>query len=204
MGFFDDFGRKVTDVGQKAVQKTQEMSEMARINSLISQNENKINNVYYQIGKLFVNIYGDDCKVEFAGMVATVAELEQQNIIYRKQIQDIKGIQHCEKCGAEVPKGVAFCSSCGTAMPKVDTQEVADDFMKCSSCGTIVKKGMRFCTACGQAMPQPIVASVDSGVRTSSESTNKVFIERAERVCAKCGAKLSEDSAFCTECGAKL
>lgn len=159
MGLFDDFGKKVTDAGQKAMQKTQEISEVTRINSLISQNENKINNAYYQIGKLFVSIYGNDCQEEFVGMVATVAELEQQNVTYRKQIQDIKGIQHCEKCGAEVPKGVAFCSSCGTAMPQTDKQSVTDDCVKCPNCGTMVKKEMRFCTACGQNMAQPAVVS---------------------------------------------
>lgn len=36
MGFFDDLGKKVTDAGQKTMQKAQEMSELARINSLIS------------------------------------------------------------------------------------------------------------------------------------------------------------------------
>lgn len=204
MGFFDDFGKKVTDAGQKAMQKTQEMSEVARVNSLISQNENKINNVYYQIGKLFVSTYGDDCKPEFAGLVATVVELEQQNITYRKQIQDIKGIQHCEKCGAEVPKGVAFCSSCGAAMPKVDKQVVTDDCVKCSSCGAMVKKSMRFCTACGQAMTQPVVAPVDAGMETLSEPAQEALIKTLERVCTKCGARVPGDSVFCTECGAKL
>lgn len=203
MGFFDDFGKKVTDVGQKAMQKTQEMSEVARVNSLISQNENKISNAYYQIGKLFVSIYGDDCKPEFAGMIATVAELEQQNITYRKQIQDIKGIRHCEKCGAEVPKEDAFCSSCGAAMPKVDKQVVTDDCVKCSSCGAMVKKGMRFCTACGQVMTQPVTASADVRMETSELAQN-ALVEASERVCPKCGTELSEDLIFCTECGARL
>ena len=87
MGFFDDLGKKVTDAGQKAMQKTQEMSEIVRVNSLISQNENKINNAYVQIGKLFVSTYGNECEPEFAEMVATVAELEQQIAEYKKQIQ---------------------------------------------------------------------------------------------------------------------
>lgn len=203
MGFFDDFGKKVTDAGQKAMQKTQEISEVARVNSLISQNENKINNVYYQIGKLFVSIYGEDCKPEFAGMVTTIAELEQQNLAYRKQIQDIKGIQHCKKCGAEVQKGVAFCSSCGAAMPKTDNQ-TADDCVKCSSCGAMVKKGMRFCTACGQAMTQSVAVSVDTEMEMSPDLAKETLKGEAERECTKCGAKVPGDSAFCTECGAKL
>ena len=60
MGLFDNFSRKVTDAGQKTVQKTKELSEIARINSLINQEENKINNTYYQIGKLYVSIHGRD------------------------------------------------------------------------------------------------------------------------------------------------
>lgn len=204
MSFFDDFGKKVTDAGQKAMQKTQEMSEVARVNSLISQNENKINNVYYQIGKLFVSIHGDDCEFEFAGMVATVVELERQNSTYRKQIQDIKGIQYCEKCGAEVPKGVAFCSSCGAAMPKVDKQVAVDDCVRCSICGAMVKKGMRFCTSCGQAMTQPVAVPVDAGMKTPSELTKEDLLETAEIECTKCGAKLPGDLTFCTECGAQL
>ena len=199
MGFFDDLGKKVTDAGQKTMQKAQEMSEVARINSLISQNESKINNVYYQIGKLFVSIYGNDCREEFAGMVATVAELEQQNATYKKQIQDVKGIQHFEKCGAEVAMGVAFCSSCGAAMPKVDKQP-SDDVEKCPHCGSFVKKGMRFCTACGKAMVQPAVAQP---VVVENAIVDKVE-EATERFCTECGAKITDDAAFCTECGAKL
>lgn len=196
MGFFDELGKKVSDASQKTMQMAQEMSEVARINSLISQNENKINNVYYQIGKLFVSVYGNDCGEEFAGMVATVAELEQQNIIYKKQIQDVKGIQHCEKCGAEVAIGVAFCSSCGAAMPKVDNQPLSNDSEKCLNCGSLVKKGMRFCTACGKPMVQPVIAQ-SAPVEDKEENI-------VERFCSKCGAKITDDSVFCPECGVKL
>lgn len=202
MGFFSELGKKVTDAGQKTVQKTKEISEVAHVNSLISQNENKINNAYFQIGKLYVSIHGNDGEEEFEGLVSMIAELEQQIVIYRKQIQDIKGIQHCEKCGAEVPKGVAFCSSCGNAMPKVEMQENFDDCVRCASCGAMVKKGMRFCTSCGQSMTPLTVSEV---VTTQSQD-NMIETEEknVENVCPNCGAKLDCDSVFCTECGTKL
>lgn len=200
MGFFDDLGKKVTDAGQKTVQKTKEMSEVARINSLISQNENRINNIYYQIGKLYVNIHEFDYEEEFGGMISQVIELEQQISEFRKQIQEIKGIQFCEKCGAEVARGVAYCSSCGAVMPRPEKQEYYEDCVKCARCGSWVKKGMRFCTSCGQSMMKLNVAEINNDMEESA-SYNE---ESVERVCPRCGTKQTDDSAFCTECGARL
>lgn len=200
MGFFDDLGKKVTDAGQKTVQKTKEMSEVARVNSLISQNENRINNIYYQIGKLYVNIHEFDYEEEFEGMISQVIELEQQISEFRKQIQEIKGIQFCEKCGAEVARGVAYCSSCGAVMPRPEKQEYYEDCVKCARCGSWVKKGMRFCTSCGQSMMKLNVAEINNDMEESA-SYNE---ESVERVCPRCGTKQTDDSAFCTECGTRL
>ena len=200
MGFFDDLGKKVTDAGQKTVQKTKEMSEVARINSLISQNENRINTIYYQIGKLYVNIHEFDYEEEFGGMISQVIELEQQISEFRKQIQEIKGIQFCEKCGAEVARGVAYCSSCGAVMPRTEKQEYYEDCVKCVRCGSWVKKGMRFCTSCGQSMMKFNVAEINNDIEENSFYNE----ESVERVCPRCGTKQTDDSAFCTECGARL
>lgn len=196
MGFFDDFGKKVSDAGQKTLQKTKEISDTARINSLIADEEKKISNTYYQIGKLYMSVHRNDEEEEFSGMVNTVAESEQKIKDYRKQIQNIRGLQNCEKCGAEVAQGIAFCSSCGNPMPKAPELDDTDDYVKCGNCGMKVKMGMRFCTSCGEPMPQQPVSVPDAPVPPQAE------IE--EKVCQSCGAKQTEDSAFCTECGAKL
>lgn len=39
MGFFDGIDKKVTDVGQMAIQKTKETSDIARISSMITHEE---------------------------------------------------------------------------------------------------------------------------------------------------------------------
>ena len=102
MALFDDFGKKLTNLGEKTLQKTKEMTDTARINSLISDEEKKINNAYLQIGKLYVSMHASDCENEFVGLITSIAECEQKIVDYRKQIQDIKGVKRCEKCGAEV------------------------------------------------------------------------------------------------------
>ena len=146
MSFFDNLGKKASETTAKAVQKAQELAEISRINSLISDEEKKINTTYYQIGKLYVSVHGGDGETDFTGMVSTVLEGEQKINEYRRQIQDIKGVQRCEKCGAEVARGSAFCSSCGAPMPKAE-EPVSDDAIRCENCGTMVKRGMRFCTS---------------------------------------------------------
>lgn len=195
MGFFDDLGKKVTDAGQKTLQKTKEMSEIVRINSMISDEEKKINNTYIQIGTLYVSKYNEDCKNELAVMVNNVLEAQQRIENFQKQIQDIKKVQRCENCGAEVQQGAAFCSSCGATMPKVQV-ESKDELIKCENCGAMVKKEMSFCTQCGKAMTQSIdTPSIDLDIDEK---------ENPEWVCQNCGTKIMDDSVFCTECGAKL
>ena len=195
MGFFDDLGKKVTDAGQKTLQKTKEMSETVRINSMISDEEKMINNTYIQIGTLYVSKHKEDCEDEFAVMVNNVLEAQQRIKNYQKQIQNIKKVQRCENCGAEVQQGAAFCSSCGATMLKVQV-ESTDELIKCENCGAMVKKEMSFCTQCGKAMIQPTATS-----RIDLDADEK---KNSERVCQSCGAKIIDDSVFCTECGAKL
>lgn len=162
MGFFDEIGKKVADAGQKTVQKTKEISDVAHINSLITQEVNKMNNMYCQIGKLYMSIHANDCEEAFSEMVNTVAALEQNVRDYKKQIQDIKGVQCCDKCGAEVLRGVAFCSSCGNPMPAMTAQVNTDAYIKCPDCGNMVEKHVRFCTSCGRSMEQLTAVNGDS------------------------------------------
>ena len=158
MGFLDELGKKVTDAGQKTMQKTKDITDIARINSLITQEENKIYSTYHQIGKMYVSIHGMDYEPEFSDMIAGIADSEQKVQAYRKQIQDIKGIQHCLKCGAEIPRGAAFCSSCGALISHTNEQKNLEESVKCMKCGSFVKKGMRFCTSCGEPLSQPTAA----------------------------------------------
>ena len=193
MAFFDKLSKTVTEASQKTIVKTKELADTSRLNSMISEQEKIITNQYFQIGKLYVSIHKDDFEEDFSGMIAAVADAEAKIRNYKKQIQDIKGVQRCEKCGAEVSNSAAFCSSCGATMPKIQVPEPTD-YVKCENCGNNVKKGMRFCTSCGK----PMEAVTASAVKES------VVEPVAEKNCCNCGAKVEEGLAFCTECGTKL
>ena len=143
MGFFDDIGKKVSDVGQKTLQKTKEVSDKVKINSQISDEEKKLENTYCQIGKLYVEKHTYDYEPEFAQMVQFVVETEKRIEEYKKQIQELKKTNTCPNCGAEVPKDNQFCSSCGTAIPQESNK------IFCRNCGNPMEPGLKFCTNCG-------------------------------------------------------
>lgn len=221
MAFFDNFGKKASEMTAKAVQKAQELSETTKLNSLISEEEKKINNTYYQIGKLYVSLHSGDSEEAFAGMVASVAESEQKIGGYRRQIQDIKGVQRCERCGAEVARGVAFCSSCGAPMPRAETAAPAEDMIRCEGCGAMVKRGMRFCTSCGKALTppaapavpaEPPVTETPAAETPAAEATAVVETPIVNTPAAEAPAvetpiveaPAAEAPVYCSSCGAKV
>lgn len=194
MAFFDKLSKSVTEVSQKTIAKTKELADTSKLNSMISEQEKIITNQYFQIGKLYVSIHKNDFEDDFAGMITAIADADAKIRDYKKQIQDIKGVQRCEKCGADVPNGAAFCSSCGATMPKIQTP-ASDDYVKCENCGTAVKKGMRFCTSCGKPMEAILAVPLEAETQT---------VVSQEKACPNCGAKVDDGVAFCTECGTKL
>lgn len=62
MAFWDNLGQKASETTVKAMQKAKEISDIAKLNSMISDEESKINSTYNQIGKLYVSMYKTDCE----------------------------------------------------------------------------------------------------------------------------------------------
>lgn len=230
MAFWDNLGLKASETTAKAVQKAKDLSDVAKLNAMISEEETKINNTYYQIGKLYFALHASNPEDDFISFIHTIIDANQKAESYKQQIMDIRGVQRCPKCGAEIQAGVAFCSACGAQLPR-EKAPVSEETIKCSNCGAIVKKGVRFCTSCGKPMeysaaatapaPEPAPAPSPVPVLTPETAAAEVpetaevpgaaqaseaaaAVDPSEKVCPICGAKLSADLNFCTNCGAKL
>lgn len=145
MAFFENLTKKASETTAKAMQKAQELSEITRINGLISDEEKKINTAYCEIGKLYVSVHGADGEEGFDGMVDAIHEAEKKIEEHKTQLHIVKGVERCEQCGAEVQRGVAFCSCCGAAMPKVEVPAEKH----CPNCGAKAEAGVAFCKDCG-------------------------------------------------------
>ncbi len=211
MAFFDDLGKRISQAGQSVVQKTQDMSEVSRLNSVIGESEKQIESEYLKIGKLYVAMHAADHEPDFDGMVNAIRDAEARIRESREQIQRIKGLVKCEKCGAFVESSVAFCSTCGAAMPR---RLLDENTVRCTACGQLVSKEMRFCTACGkptvdilQAVPaSPSAPVVEPTPKPVADSATEPAAEAAPagRFCTECGAALGSGAAFCVRCGTKV
>ncbi len=181
MAFFDSIGKKISQTGQAAVQKTKQMADVAKLNSDISDEEKKSTNIYYQIGQLYVSLHKDNPETDFEVLIEQLNESQTKIENLKQQIQDIKGVKRCTTCGAEIPNNATFCSSCGTAVIQQKAVDAAN-LIKCTNCGKMIEKGMKFCTFCGsEIIPQ--------------------HIQNSEMKCLSCGAVLDNGVAFCTHCG---
>lgn len=233
MAFFDDLGKKISYAGQTAVQKTKDMTDLARLNENIAAEEKKISANHYQIGKLYAAMHAYDYEPDFEGFIMAIRDSEAKIQEFRQQIKDIKGIERCENCGADVAADTAFCSACGSPMPRKNVVQ-AENAVKCPVCGQMMEADMRFCTACGHAMvnmvqnsvPEPPKQEEPKEYLLHEEQETKILpreelpeemakepptppesadaTETSDKFCTECGAELSEGFAFCTECGAKL
>lgn len=116
MAFFDDLGKKVTEAGQKTLQKTKDLSDTARLHAMISDEEKRINDMYFQVGRLYVSRHWTDYEADFSGMFGVIADADQKIRQYQKQLLDLRGVRICERCGAEMSQNSAFCSNCGASI----------------------------------------------------------------------------------------
>lgn len=160
MGFFEDIGKKVADAGQKTVQKTKEMSDVIRLESLVTKEGNKLEQIYNQIGKLYVELHADSFEDAFAEMFGEIREAEQNIQNYRQQIDEIKNSRNreedetaafgkCPNCGAAVPEGGLFCTSCGKPIPQVGASSDTAEKQFCVACGAELASDAIFCEKCG-------------------------------------------------------
>ncbi|MGN0398997.1 MAG: zinc-ribbon domain-containing protein [Blautia sp.] len=198
--------------------------ETAKINILIGDEEKKIKNACYEIGKIYASLHKSDFEQDFAAWMGIVNESEQKIEHYKRQIEKIKSVKRCS-CGAELIEGMGFCAACGKPVQK---QETADE-IRCIHCGKPVKKDAKFCIHCGMLMEKPEDPPVEeikeqtcpvcgeriekgvkfciycgNPVKKSGDGNDEVVINSGKKICPKCGVEVEQDALFCTGCGEKL
>lgn len=154
MSFLDDISRSIADAGQSTFQKGKEIADVAKLNGMIGEEERKITNVKLEIGKLYVEKFGDNPDPVFNELFACIKESNDKIESYKQQLQVVKGIKTCVSCGAEIAIDSVFCATCGTKQPEIENtvDPVNVDTIKCPTCGAILPAGSKFCSVCGKSI----------------------------------------------------
>ena len=149
MAFWDNFEKKATDATANVVSKVKGVSDITRLNSMVSEEENRIREIYFKIGQTYVTLHGRDNEAGFADLLNALKASQLKVERYKQEIMDIRGVQKCERCGAEVAAGAAFCMTCGAQIPKIQPKPAVNSGRRCKKCGATVAPNARFCTSCG-------------------------------------------------------
>lgn len=193
MAFFDDLGKKLTRTSQDVVQKTKDTAEVIKLNSMISDEEKRINNLYSEVGRKYFELYSNSYEQELESMIIGIKEAKSKIEEYAEQIKKLKGIVRCPNCGGEVQYGAPFCSSCGTRMEtrNEQTSKTDADVKQCTACGAAVATECVFCTHCGTKFEEKSSVETEPPINT-------------QKMCSNCNNEVVDDSAFCMNCGTKL
>lgn len=149
MAFWDNFEKKATDATANVVSKVKGVSDITRLNSMVSEEENRIREIYFKIGQTYVALHGRDNEAGFADLLNELKASQLKIEQCKQEIMDIRGVQKCERCGAEVAAGAAFCMTCGAQILKIQPKPAVNSGRRCKKCGATVAPNARFCTSCG-------------------------------------------------------
>jgi len=163
MAFFDELGKKISNAGLDAIEKTKNATNAAKINSSISDENRIINNCYKIIGELFCQCFDHSDIPEIQHQLDLVARSKQNIASFQMQLLEIKGVTICPVCKKEITVGSAFCSNCGYKMPVIQNEQVQNsDAFKCPECGMTTKKELNFCINCGAKLHKDDVVVADN------------------------------------------
>lgn len=154
MAFFDNMKGKISQTSSSTVQKAKDLSEITRLNRLISESENQISELYGRIGYEVYRAYHENPLPEVSELINQVTETHKNIVTYREQIQTINNANTCPQCHSKISKGMAFCSGCGYKLTITETTESPVQSAFCSNCGASISADSMFCASCGQKLGQ--------------------------------------------------
>jgi len=144
MAVFD----KISKATQGAMRGAKDLTDIARFNSMISDERKKKDELFLLIGKAYFENHQEDIPGPLKEMCANIRECDEKISGYQEEIKKLKGAKICSNCGASNPSASMFCVSCGTPMNQQD-ETGATPQRFCTSCSTAIQDGAIFCLSCG-------------------------------------------------------
>ena len=200
MAVLDNIDRKISQIGQGALQKTKDVSENMRLTGAIREEEDRQRELYRQIGERYYQMYYARPQEEFAQWCVQITDSKRKSAQLREQLRILKGTVLCPNCNAEVASGSSFCSNCGARVMRqteIATGVQTDAGKICRNCGAVLEEEQKFCMVCGTKVEEEMQSRNETV--GEKEQTNEI-----RKCCSNCGKELKPGQAFCNRCGWKV
>lgn len=152
--FIDDITRRVSDVADSAVQMTKDFTDVAKMNSAVSEEKKIRKNLFEQLGESYYDLHADEPAEDLASLVQEIRDSFERTADLETRVMRIRGRRACPSCESEMALDAKFCSVCGTELPPVDLPEAADEDDNgepvCKGCGEPLAPEAKFCPQCGR------------------------------------------------------
>ena len=135
---------------QNAVSKSKEMAEITRLNMEISNQEQRLRELYGQLGQYLVenpDLVPAD-RQDAQALLQEVAQVKAGIEASKATLLEVRNVNICPGCGAVVSRISKFCPSCVAQMDR-SVMERLSQAPVCPSCGAELEPGAAFCGNCG-------------------------------------------------------
>lgn len=198
MAFLDEIDKKLTMIGQGAIQKTKEVSDTAKINVMVRNLESQKKECFENLGKLFYVCHKGVADEQEMVFIQKIEEMNCEIERLQGQMSRLKGIIICPNCNAEIPASSIFCNSCGA---KIEKPLEIPNVRVCRQCGNPLAEGQIFCSSCGTRVE--VVYEEEREIK--EQEYQKESLEMQEKkICPICGEVVDDEQPFCIYCGTEL
>jgi len=154
----------------RGVTKTSgELLKSTKLSLALASEEENLKKIYMEIGKKVHEIYqyGGSLGKFFDEKYAEIQQTETTIKEMRNQMDLIKGVKSCVKCGASIERSAGFCPKCGFQVdPSVGTAPLPEqpaidhepasiephekNSVTCRNCQAENDRNSKFCLTCGR------------------------------------------------------
>lgn len=117
MDFFDKLGKKVSDTYNSASEKTSKLARETKLKLSIAEEKDNEKQFYEKLGQEFYKKYLDkrdsEVALEFIENFMQIDKVREKIKNYEDEINSIKGLKTCPKCGESFDVNYEFCPKCG-------------------------------------------------------------------------------------------
>ena len=96
MAFWDDLEKKATDATTNVMSRVKGVSDTTRLNSMVTEEEKRIRDIYFKIGQTYVALHGQENDAAFVNLLNALKASQLKVEQYKQEIMDIKGVRRCE------------------------------------------------------------------------------------------------------------